>query len=100
MKWWLITYLADDKQTRVVLLRSDDGRRFELDRTLAARHYPADEISLMGSYLARFCDEIPQVGDYVGIAATESRVATAFVLPESAEPTSRATVYVALSDAR
>ena len=99
-KWWLITYLADDKQTRVILLRSDDGRRFELNRTLATRPYPADEISLMGSYLLRFCDEVPQIGDYVGIAATESLVATAFVLPERVEPTSRATVYVALSDVR
>lgn len=99
-RWWLITYVADDKETRVVLLRSDDGRRFELDRTLATRPYPADEISLMGSYLLRFCDEIPQIGDYVGIAATESRVAAAFVLPETAEPTSRATLYVSLSDVR
>jgi hypothetical protein len=98
--WWLLTYLADDQGTRVVLLRSDDGRRFELDRTLATRPYPADEISLMGSYLARFCDEIPQIGDYVGIAATGSRVASAFVLPKTAEPTSRATVHVALSDVR
>ncbi len=99
-KWWLLTYRADDQGTRVVLLRSDDGRRFELDRTLATRPYPADEISLMGSYLARFCDEIPQIGDYVGIAATGSRVASAFVLPETVEPTSRATVHVALSDVR
>ena len=98
--WRLITYLADDKETRVVLLRSGDGRRFELDRTLVTRQYPADEISLMGSYLLRFCDEIPQVGDYVGIATSGSRIATAFVLPEATEPTSRATVYVSLGDLR
>jgi hypothetical protein len=54
----------------------------------------------MGSYLLRFCDEIPQIGDYVGLAATGSRVAAAFVLPQTAEPTSRATVYGALSDVR
>lgn len=99
-RWWLLTYLADDQGTSVVLLRSDDGRRFELDRTLATRPYPADEISLMGSYLARFCDEIPQIGDYVGLAATKARIASAFVLPETVEPTSRATVHVALSDVR
>ena len=97
-RWWLITYFADDEKTQVVVLRSDDGRRFELDRTLATRPYPADEISLMGSYLLRFCDEIPQIGDYVGIAATGSRVAAAFILPEKVEPTSRATLYVSLSD--
>ncbi|MEZ4584825.1 MAG: sialidase family protein [Gemmatimonadales bacterium] len=98
--WWLLTYLADDERTRVVLLRSDDGRRFELDRTLATRPYPVDEISLMGSYLLRFCDEIPQIGDYVGLAVAGSRVGAAFVLPESVEPTSRATVHVSLSDVR
>ena len=99
-KWWLITYLADAKETRVVLLKSDDGRRFELHRTLATRPYPADEISLMGSYLLRFADEIPQVGDYVGISASESRIATTFALPERVDPTSRATVLVALTDVR
>ena len=83
------------------LLRSDDGgKRFELDRVLATRPFPADEISLMGSYLLRFADDIPQIGDYVGVTALGSRVASAFVLPETNSPTSRATVYVALSEVR
>jgi hypothetical protein len=99
-RWWLLGYLADGKETRVALLRSDDGRRFELDRILAKRRFPADEISLMGSYLARFADDISQVGDYVGVAASGSRVASAFVLPETNSPASRATVYFALSEVR
>src|SRR5262249_34556930 len=66
--WWILAYLADDEQTRVVLLRSDDGGdSFELERTLASRAIPfriehtlttrplpVDEISLQGSYLLRF----------------------------------------------
>jgi len=98
-RWWILTYHADGRETRVSLLRSDDGgKRFELDRVLARRPFPADEISLMGSYLARFADDIPQIGDYVGLAVSKSRVASAFVLPETNVPTSKATVYVALSD--
>jgi hypothetical protein len=94
----MLAYLADSRETRVSLLRSDDGgKRFELDRVLATRPFPADEISLMGSYLLRFADDIPQIGDYVGIAASPSRVAAAFVLPETNNPTSRATVYVAIT---
>ena len=54
----------------------------------------------MGNFLLRFCDDIPQIGDYVGIAATGSRVAAAFVLPESDRPNSRATNHVALHDMR
>jgi hypothetical protein len=100
-RWWILTYLADGRETRVALLRSDDGgKRFELDRVLAKRPFAADEISLMGSYLLRFCDDIPQIGDYVGVTATGARVASAFVLPETDSPTSRATVYVALSEVR
>ena len=100
-RWWILSYLADNKETRVVLLRSDDGgKRFELDRVLSTRPFPADEISLMGSYLLRFADDIPQIGDYVGVTALGSRVASAFVLPETNSPTSRATVYVALSEVR
>ena len=99
--WWILAYLADEKETRVVLLRSaDDGRRFELDRTLATRPFAADEISLLGTYLLRFADDAPQIGDYVGIAATGARVAAAFVLPESGRADSRATIYVALQDMR
>ena len=54
----------------------------------------------MGWYLLRFCDDIPQVGDYVGVTASGSRVAAAFVLPETNSPSSRATVYVALREVR
>ena len=39
----------------------------------------------MGSYLLRFRDEIPHIGDDVGVAATGSRVAAAFVLPDGVE---------------
>jgi hypothetical protein len=100
-RWWILTYLADSKETRVVLLRSEDGgKRFELDRVLAKRPFAADEISLMGSYLLRFCDDIPQIGDYIGLAASGSRLASAFVLPATDSPTSRATGYVALSEIR
>jgi hypothetical protein len=84
----------------VVLLRSDNGRRFELDRTLATRPCPADEISLMGSYLLRFSDEIPQVGDYVDIAAAGSRIPTAFIPPEALAPTSRKRRMSPLGDLR
>ncbi len=99
--WWIITYLADDEGTRVALLRSDNGgESFTVDSILSKRSFTADKASLMGSALARYCDDIPQAGDYVGVSAVGSRVAAAFVLPESSVPTSRATVYVAVNDVR
>jgi hypothetical protein len=97
--WWLLAYLADEHDTRVVLLRSEDGLSFDIAHTLAVRPVPADEMSLMGSYLLRFCDQdTPQPGDYCGIAAAGSRVVAAFVLPETEVPTSRSTVYVGFVD--
>jgi hypothetical protein len=52
----------------------------------------------MGSFLLRFCDQdMAQVGEYVGIVAAGTRVAAAFVLPETDDPTSAATVSVAVA---
>lgn len=98
--WWILTYLADDRETRVALLRADRGAgRFEVVRTLARRPFPADQISLMASYMFRFSDQdTPQIGDYVGLAAVGSRVGAAFVLPATEVPTSRATVFVAIDE--
>ncbi len=100
--WWVVTYLADDEETRVVLLRSekggDGGTNFRVDRTLATRSIPVDEMSLLGSYLLRSCSDAAQVGDYVGIAAAGSRVVAAFILPETDDPTSTARAYVAVHD--
>jgi hypothetical protein len=96
--WWLLTYLADDKTTEVTLLRSDDGRQFAVDRTLATRKLPLDEISLHGSYLLHLCDDVAHPGDYVGLDAVGDRVVAAFGLPEHDRPNSRATVQVAVID--
>ncbi len=112
--WWILAYLADSEQTRVVLLRSGDrgmsfrldrvlaarAVRFNLERTLAKRTIPVGEFSLMGTFILRNCDDIAQAGDYVGVAAVGSRIAAAFVLPETDKPTSRATVHVAIADVR
>jgi hypothetical protein len=97
--WWLLTYMADDAETRVVLFRSRDrGESFQLDRTLATRSVPADRFALGGSYTLALCDDVAHAGHYVGLAAAQSRVVAAFVLPETDEPLSRATAYVAVVD--
>jgi hypothetical protein len=94
-----VCYLADDDTTDVVLLRSRDGERFELDRTVATRAIPVDQIRLWGAHELVYCDDVAQTGDYIGIAATSSRVAAVFILPETDEPTSTATAYVATAKA-
>jgi hypothetical protein len=90
-----VCYLADDEKTDVVLLRSGDGECFELDRTLATRSIPLDQIRLWGAFELVYCEDVAQTGDYIGIAATASRVAIVFILPATDEPTSTATAYVA-----
>jgi hypothetical protein len=98
-RWWILAYFADDDQTRVVLLRSDDNAQtFVLDCEIDQRPIPVDEISLLGAYLLRFCDDTPQIGDYVGLAAAGNRLAAAFIFPETDDPSSPETAYVALLD--
>jgi hypothetical protein len=96
-EWWIVCYLADDEQTEVVFLRSQDGARFEQDRTLATRKIPLDEIRLWGSALMLYCGDVAHIGDYIGCAGTPDRVAAVFILPETDEPLSTATAYVALA---
>jgi hypothetical protein len=93
--WWIVCYLANEEKVDAVLLRSADGTTFELDRTLATRSVHLDRIRLWGTHAMVYCDDIGQIGDYIGIAATPSRVAAVFILPETDEPTSTATAYVA-----
>lgn len=97
--WWLVCYLADYERTDVTLLRSDDGTSFDLAATLATRPFGVDNISLWGSHLLAYCDDVAHPGDYIGIAATPSHVASAFILPETEDPISRATAYIAIEDA-
>jgi hypothetical protein len=96
--WWIVTYLADDEKTDVVLLRSDDGRRFTHHATLATRGIPVDQISLMGTFLLRFVKDVAPVGDYIGISAVGNRVAASFILPENDDPGSTPTAYVGVLD--
>jgi hypothetical protein len=49
-----------------------------------------------GGYAFRWCEDVVQVGDYAGIAAAGPTLAAAFVLPESDDPRSTATIYVAI----
>ena len=98
--WWIVGYLSDDEQTRAVFLRSDEGGHFELHDTLATRSFPLDEIRLWGSAMLLYCHDVAHVGDYIGISATPERIAGVFILPETDEPLSTATAYVALVDPR
>jgi hypothetical protein len=98
--WWLVCYLADDEKTEVVLLRSGDGAQLELERTLATRAIPVDRIRLWGAHELVYCHDVAQTGDYIGIGATPERVAAVFILPETDEPTSTATAYVATEETR
>jgi hypothetical protein len=94
--WWILTYLSDDVETQVVLLRSDDGGRiFAPDTTLARRAIRVDDIYLHGNYTLLRCADVARVGDYVSVVAHESGVVAAFVLPETDDPVSRTTAYVA-----
>jgi len=96
--WRILTYVADEELTRVVELTSAAMEpRFELDRVLAARAIGVDDISLMGSYLHRLCDDVAGIGDYIGIAAAHSRVVSTFILPATDLPTDTATAYVAIN---
>jgi hypothetical protein len=97
--WYVLTYLAGDTSMEVSLLRSPlADLRFQRHHTLARRGFGLHDISLNGNYALRRCDDIAQVGDYVGLAAHETRVAAAFVLPESDDWASTTTAYAAVRD--
>jgi hypothetical protein len=96
-RWWILTYLADDTSTEVALLVSEDGGlSFKHSATLSRRQFGVDDIYLHGGYSLRFCDDVVQVGDYSAIAAAGPTLAATFVLPESDDPRSTTTAYVAL----
>jgi hypothetical protein len=95
-RWWILAYLADDTSTEVALLEWEDGETsFRHAATLARRPIGVDEIYLHGGYAFRWCEDVVQVGDYAGIAAAGATLAATFVLPESDDPRSTATAYVA-----
>jgi hypothetical protein len=93
--WWILTHLSDDTETRVALLRSDDGgRAFAHDSTLARRAFPVDDIFLLGNYTLMRCADVARIGEYSGLVARPDRLLAAFVLPETDDPVSRTTAYV------
>jgi hypothetical protein len=97
--WWMVCYFSGDDRTSVVLLRSDDGARsFELDRTLATRSIPLGLISLWGNHALAYCDDVAHPGDYIGIGASQGKVATVFILPDQDDRPSIDTAYVAVID--
>jgi hypothetical protein len=94
-RWWTLAYLATEGRTDVVLLRGDRaGTSFTVARTLASRPLGADDVYFHAGYLAAHCSDVANLGDYMGLAAEGSRVAAAFVLPETDDPLSTPTLYV------
>jgi hypothetical protein len=96
---WVLAYRADADTTAVVLYRSTDGgRTFTVHRVLGSRPFG----------LARFCpspggdcrrapaDSVFFMGDYAGLAASDDRLAAAYVLPRGAGVGERPTVYVSI----
>jgi hypothetical protein len=92
--FWILTYLADDTGTEVVLLRSDDcGETFSPAETLARRGIPVDDIFLVGRYLLIRCADVARIGEYAGLTAVGPHLLAAFVLPETDETLSQTTAY-------
>jgi hypothetical protein len=93
----ILTYLADDSATEVVLFRSDDGgETFVRETTLARRAIPVDDIFLIGRYLLFRCADVARIGEYSGLTAAGPHLLAAFVLPETDETLSRTTAYVSI----
>jgi hypothetical protein len=93
--WWILTHLADDDGTEVVLLRSTDGgQTFARERTLDRRPLSVDDIYLHGNYILMRCADVVRVGDYSSIAAAGGRLVAAYVLPSTDDPLSPPATYV------
>jgi hypothetical protein len=96
---WLLAYRADADTTRVILFRSSDGgRSFDDGRELARRPPGGRPFCIAASAPCRRADVAFFPGDYFGLAATPTRVAAAYVLPDEADPGGRATVYVSIRE--
>jgi hypothetical protein len=94
---WLLAYRADADTTRVILFRSrDGGRSFDDGRELSRRLPGGQPYSIAASAPCRRTDGAFFPGDYFGLAATPTRVAAAYVLPDEGDPPGRATVYVSI----
>lgn len=97
---WLLAYRADPDTVRVVLLRSTDGgASFAPARELARRALPASRFCIAAGAACRRAPDAFFPGDYAGLAATASRVAAAYVLPEGDSADGRPTVYVTVMPA-
>jgi hypothetical protein len=95
--WWVLTYLADDEQTEVVLLRAPlTSETFRVEASLGRRPISVNDIYLHGGYQLIKCADVVRAGDYVGLAAHENRVTACFVLPETDDPMSTTCAYVAV----
>jgi hypothetical protein len=94
---WLLAYRADADTTRVILFRSGDGgRSFDGGRELARRLPGGQPLCVAASAPCRRDSGAFFPGDYFGLAATPSRLAAAYVLPDTATPDGRPTVYVSI----
>jgi hypothetical protein len=92
--------LADETETTVRIYSSPlDELGFTPSHELAKRRLGREQIYLGESYTARSSHDLVVVGDYAGLAAADSLVAAAIVLPESDHRPSPLRAYAAVVDA-
>jgi hypothetical protein len=79
--FWLLAYHANARTLSVSLHCSRDGRSFEAVKTLSETPLPPEEFCARAGLPCRKDLERFTPGDYVGLAASERRLAAAYVLP-------------------
>lgn len=96
--WWLLSYEADSMATRVLLSRSPDGRSFSVSHTLASVPLSTAEFCQSPTLQCRRDLQKFTPGDYIKLAATNHRLAAAYVLPHSGHPEALAEMWVSIID--
>jgi hypothetical protein len=99
--WHVLSYDATETETtvRIYSARLDD-LVFTPKRDIATRAVGSQDIYLHTNYQLRWAYDLLNVGDYVGLAGTDSRVAAAVVLPETDDRSSPKTAYATVMAAQ
>lgn len=97
--WWLLSYQAEAFATRVLLLRSEDGRTFAVRDTLASLPLPLEGFCADPMLSCRADLRMFTPGDYVALAAGGERLAAAYVLPRRGDPEGLAEVWLSVVSA-